>query len=64
MSSLNVGVGVSGPAATIQLGNSTISGNVTGVLAVSGGSLRSYKNNQIKFNLTNGTPIAAVDALD
>jgi hypothetical protein len=63
-SSLNAGIAVGGAGATVAIGNSSISGNVTGVLAVSGGNLRTYKNNQIKFNLTNGTPIAAVDALD
>jgi hypothetical protein len=63
-SSYNAGVAVSGAAATVSLGNSTISGNVTGVLAINGGNLRSFKNNQIKFNLTNNTPIVAVDGLD
>ena len=58
-SSLNTGVAVSGAAATVRIGNSTIYGNVTGVAAFGGGSLRSYKNNQINGNLTDGTPIAA-----
>jgi hypothetical protein len=58
-SSLNVGVAVSGAAATVRIGNSTIFGNVTGVAAFNGGSVRSYKNNQINGNLTDGTPIAA-----
>jgi hypothetical protein len=58
-SSLNVGVAVSGAAATVRIGNSTIFGNVTGVAAFSGGTLRSYKNNQINGNLTDGTPIPA-----
>jgi hypothetical protein len=58
-SSLNVGVAVSGAAATVRIGNSTIYGNVTGVAAFNGGSLRSYKNNQINGNLADGTPITA-----
>jgi hypothetical protein len=58
-SSLNVGVAVSGAAATVRIGNSTIYGNVTGVAAFAGATLRSYKNNQINGNLTDGTPIAA-----
>lgn len=57
--SSNTGVAVAGAAATVRIGNSTISNNVTGVIALSGGSLRSYKNNQINANTTDGTPIAA-----
>jgi hypothetical protein len=58
-SSLNVGVAVSGAAATVRIGNSTIYGNVTGVATFAGGTLRSYKNNQINGNLADGTPITA-----
>jgi hypothetical protein len=58
-SSFNVGVAASGAAATVRIGNSTIYGNVTGVAAFSGATLRSYKNNQINGNGTDGTPIAA-----
>jgi hypothetical protein len=57
--SVNVGVAVSGGAATVRIGNSAVYGNVTGVLAINGGTLRSYKNNQINGNLTDGTPVAA-----
>ena len=63
-SSFNVGVAVSGAAATVRINDSTISGNVTGVGAFGGGNLRSYKNNRINGNGTDGTPIAAVDALN
>ena len=57
----NVGVQVSGAAATVAIGNSTVSQNNTGVTAVGGGTLLSYKNNQINGNITtNGTPIAQV----
>ena len=62
-SSANVGVAVSGAAATVRIGNSTIYGNVTGVAAANGANLRSFKNNQIRTNGTDGTPITA-DNLD
>jgi hypothetical protein len=55
----NVGVAVSGAAAIARIGNSTIYGNVTGVTALSGGTLRSYKNNALNGNLTDGGPITA-----
>ena len=52
------GVAVSGAAATLLLGGNTIAGNITGV-ANFGGTLQSFKNNQIALNGTDGTPIAA-----
>jgi hypothetical protein len=61
--SLNTGVAVAGQAGTVRIGNSTISNNLTGVVALSGANLRSFKNNQIKGNSTDGTPITA-DSLD
>jgi hypothetical protein len=63
-SSLNVGAAVSGGNATMRLDNSTIYGNVRGVLAINGGNLRSYRNNRINGNGTDGTPIAAADVLN
>jgi hypothetical protein len=42
---------------TIRIGNSAISGNTTGVASVGGGILRSYKNNFINGNGSDGTPI-------
>jgi hypothetical protein len=53
----NVLAGVSASGATVTLGNSTITGNANGV---SGSTLKSYKNNQISGNSTDGTPITAV----
>jgi hypothetical protein len=44
---------------TLTLGGDTITNNVTGVSAA-GGTLQSFKNNQITSNGTNGTPINAV----
>ena len=60
MLSLNAGVGaaVAGSSATLLLGTNTITGNVTGV-SNSGGTLQSFKNNQIGANGTDGTPIPA-----
>lgn len=56
----NVGVGaaVAGAQATLTIGGSTITQNVTGV-SNSGGTLQSFKNNQIAQNGTDGTPITA-----
>jgi hypothetical protein len=58
--SFNVGVGVaaSGAKATVLLGGSTISGNVTGV-SNSGSTFQSFKNNEIAGNAADGTPITA-----
>jgi hypothetical protein len=58
-SSLNTGVAASGAGAIVRVGNSTISGNVTGVAVFNGATMRSYKNNQINANLTDGTPLPA-----
>ena len=51
------GVLADGGGTTIRLDSSTITGNVTGVGATGGGVLRSYKNNAINGNTTEGTPI-------
>ena len=58
----NVGIGIasSGAAATVRIGNSTITNNVTGVAALGGSTMQSFKNNQIAANIADGTPIAAV----
>jgi hypothetical protein len=57
---LNAGVGaaVAGASATLRIGSSTIASNVTGV-SNSGGTLQSFKNNQIAGNGSDGTPIVA-----
>ena len=55
------GVIADGPVTTIRLGNSSIAGNITGVGATNGGSLQSFKTNQIKGNSTDGTPLPAVN---
>ena len=55
------GVAVSGSGARAFLGSNTITENVTGV-SNSGGTLQSFKNNQIVGNLSDGTPITAVNS--
>jgi hypothetical protein len=50
------GLDVNGNGAVVLLGNSTITGNATGVLT-SAGALYSFKNNQIGGNTVDGTPI-------
>jgi len=51
----NSRIGVSSVgASTVRINNSTIFGNQTGVGG--GGTLRSYKNNAINGNGTDGTP--------
>jgi hypothetical protein len=59
----NVGVGaaVAGANATLLLGGNTIMGNVTGV-SNAGGTLQSFKNNQIGANANDGTPINPVNS--
>jgi hypothetical protein len=56
-----VGAAVAGAQATLRLGSNTISSNVTGV-SNSGGTLQSFKNNQIAGNASDGTPIAPVSS--
>jgi hypothetical protein len=45
-----------GPKTNIALTRSTMSGNNFGIGASNGGQLISYKNNDVLFNSTNGTP--------
>jgi hypothetical protein len=52
------GVAAGGALAVIRLSNSTVTGNGTGLLAVSGGTLASYVNNQVHDNSTDGAPNA------
>jgi hypothetical protein len=59
----NIGVANNGPNATTRIGGSLVSGNATGVHNGGGGTLRSFKTNQIRGNANNGTPISA-DALE
>ena len=58
------GVNANGGSATVRIGNSTITNNVTGVSTTSSGNLRTYKTNEINGNLGDGTPIANVDGLN
>ena len=54
----NTGAAVAGAAATLLLDGNTIANNVTGVINL-GGTLQSFKNNQIALNGTDGTPMTA-----
>ena len=54
------GVVADGAATTIRIGNSVISGNQNGVGTSNGGTVQSYKNNEINNNSTDGTPVPAV----
>ena len=51
------GVFNSGPVASTRIGNSVVTGNAIGV-ENAGGSFTSYKNNQIRLNTLDGTPLA------
>jgi hypothetical protein len=52
------GVITNGAGANTRIGSSIISQNGTAVGANGGGTLQSYRNNQIEFNGNNNTPIA------
>jgi hypothetical protein len=55
----NLGTGVlsQGASSMVRIDRSIITGNATGVGTAGGGVLRSYKNNAINGNATEGTPI-------
>jgi hypothetical protein len=52
---INGASGIFSQAATVHLGNSTVTGNTTG-LNVAGGQILSYQNNQTSGNFTDGAP--------
>jgi len=51
------GVRADGGGATVLIGESVVTANATGVAALNGATLQSYKNNQIDGNGSNGTPL-------
>src|SRR6202022_1657377 len=55
----NVGSAVqsSGASSFVRIGNSTISANDTGVSVASGGTVQSFKSNEIFGNSSDGTPL-------
>jgi hypothetical protein len=57
-SSVSNGKGIvsNGGFADVWFGNSTVTGNETGLQFLNGGRLTSYQNNQIDGNLANGSP--------
>ena len=54
------GIIADGPSTFIHVGGSSIAGNANGVGASNGGTLLSFKTNQIRGNSVDGTPVAAV----
>ena len=58
----NVGAAIQsdGANSVVRLDESTIAGNQTGVSAINGGVVQSFKNNRIIGNQTDGIPIPAV----
>ncbi|MGB9365899.1 MAG: right-handed parallel beta-helix repeat-containing protein [Xanthobacteraceae bacterium] len=61
LNSNGVGAATAGASATLRLGGNTISGNGTGV-SNGGGTLQSFKNNQVAGNGADGTPLTAVNS--
>ena len=57
---LGFGIIADGPKTFINVGGSSIAGNANGVGSSNGGTLLSFKTNQIRGNSVDGTPIAAV----
>jgi hypothetical protein len=56
----NNSVGIVAQAATVFVGQTTLSGNTTGWQSASGGVLDSYGNNNVNGNATNGTPTGTI----
>jgi hypothetical protein len=56
----SIGVWANGQKTTVLLGNSVITGNTNGAYVTNGGTMESYKDNQINGNTTDGTPITAL----
>lgn len=55
------GVVADGSGSTVRIGGSTVTGStVIGARVINGGTMQSYKNNQINDNVTEGTPLPAV----
>ena len=59
-SNLSNGLEASAGAATLRVTRSTITGNDTGFLAQSGGTLTSYGDNTLEDNTTNGSPTSTI----
>jgi hypothetical protein len=55
-SAFNLASGSLAQGAAVHLGNSTVTGNNTGLNAAGGGQILSYQNNQTSGNFTDGAP--------
>jgi hypothetical protein len=60
--SVNNGTGIrsTGPGSTVRVSNSTVSGNATGLLTMSGGVIRSFGNNHVNGNVMDGAPTSGI----
>jgi hypothetical protein len=56
----STGVWANGPKSNVLIGSSVVTGNSHGAYSTGGGTIQSYKDNQINGNSTDGTPITAV----
>ena len=54
------GVIADGPSTFVHVGGSSVAGNANGVGSSNGGTLLSFKTNQIRGNGSDGTPVTAV----
>jgi hypothetical protein len=59
-SGVSVGVFATGAGATIWIGNSTVSGNATGLHAQISATISSYATNKVNGNTTDGAPSSTV----
>jgi hypothetical protein len=58
----SLGISNANAGGTLRIGNSAVTGNGIGVQTGTGAFFTSYKNNQIRGNTTDGTPLAAETA--
>src|SRR5262249_2186521 len=62
ISNNQIGISNGNPGGQVRIGNSVVTGNGTGISTVFGAFTTSYKNNQIRGNGSDGTPLAAETA--
>jgi hypothetical protein len=54
------GIFVQGAGATVRIGDSTVSGNGTGLSTSSGGVINSYGTNKVHGNNSDGSPTGTI----
>ena len=57
---VNNGTGIFANGATIRIGDSTVSGNTTGLSTINGGTIASYGTNKVDGNGTDGAPTSTI----